>query len=75
MKEEMIASAKKARLVESYRKDLNEAKEAFGIEDLKYEKQVTLATTIDNTKNLLEATQVQGIGPLTNRFSFVTKIS
>lgn len=63
MKEEMIASAKKARLVESYKKDINEAKTAFGIEDLKYEKQVTLATTIDNTKNLLEATQVQGIGP------------
>ena len=38
MKEEMIASAKKARLVESYKRDINEAKNAFGIEDLKYEK-------------------------------------
>jgi hypothetical protein len=75
MKEEMIASAKKARLVESYRKDLNEAKEAFGIEDLKYEKQVTLATTIDNTKNLLEATQVQGIGPYKRHAIDMLKVS
>lgn len=58
-----LKSPNKVRLVESYKKDINEAKSAFGIEDLKYESQVSLATTINNTKQLLEATQVQGIGP------------
>lgn len=58
-----LQSPNKVRLVESYKKDINEAKAAFGIEDLKYESQVSLATTINNTKALLEATQVQGIGP------------
>lgn len=63
MAEIFLQSAKKQRLVESYKKDINEAKEAFGLEDLKYESKVSLATTINNTKELLEATQVQGIGP------------
>lgn len=63
MAELILESARKKALVESYKKDINEAKEAFGLEDLKYESKVSLATTINNTKQLLEATQVQGIGP------------
>ncbi len=68
MAEIFLKSAKKQRLVESYKKEINEVKEAFGLEDMKYESKVSLATTIENTKGLLEATQVQGIGPLTNKF-------
>lgn len=70
-----LKSANKVRLVESYKKDINEAKEAFGLEDLKYESQVSLATTLNNTKQLLEATQVQGIGPYKRHALDMLKVS